>query len=238
MSAYAANPSFSEFIWSDRAWGIFLAISVHVVLFMAGNLGLAKRADFGMDFSEGAVDIDLLAAPAPMEQVASAAPTRTEAPSAPVAAQDQDDIAEPAKPPLAAPPPVSTPAPNALLRTDQLGEPLGDGSSHIAGKDATTLHHAGSGGTFAKPGYYRNPPPPYPEEARKLKQEGRVLLEASVTTEGIVSALRVKEGCGFPLLDQAALEAVKHWRFRPATIAGIKVDSIVEVPIRFKLQQP
>ena len=149
---------------------------------------------------------------------------------------DKEDVATPDKTQTQPAPPAAAPVPNAILRTNNLNGPLGDGSSAVPGTDATTLHHAGSSGAYFKPGYYRNPPPPYPAEARKLKQEGRVLLEVQVTVEGKVSSLNVKQSSGFPLLDQAALQGVQNWRFRPATVGGLRMESTVEIPIRFQLK--
>jgi protein TonB len=86
------------------------------------------------------------------------------------------------------------------------------------------------------PGYYRNPPPPYPAEARRLKQEGKVLLEVVVSAEGRVADLALKQSSGFPLLDEAALKAVRHWRFKPARLAGLMTQTKVQIPIRFELR--
>jgi periplasmic protein TonB len=101
---------------------------------------------------------------------------------------------------------------------------------------APTPQKSAASGALALAGYYRNPPPRYPEEARKLQQQGRVLLEVGVTAEGRVSSVKLKESSGFPLLDQAALEGVQNWRFRAARMAGLRMDTVVDVPIRFQLK--
>lgn len=61
-----------------------------------------------------------------------------------------------------------------------------------------------------------NPPPVYPRLARRLGQEGTVVLELLILPDGSVGDLRVKTSSGFPGLDKAALEAAKAWRYVPA----------------------
>jgi periplasmic protein TonB len=94
----------------------------------------------------------------------------------------------------------------------------------------------GSGATSAEPDYLRNPPPSYPRESRRLREQGVVLLTVSISRDGEVKGLSLKHGSGFSRLDESALVAVKSWRFKPALLAGIAIDSEVEVPIRFALK--
>ena len=79
------------------------------------------------------------------------------------------------------------------------------------------------------------PPPSYPEVARRLGQEGVVLLIIRVSAAGSVTGVEVVESSGFRLLDRAALDAVRKWRFRPATENGFPVAGTFEHPIRFRL---
>ena len=95
---------------------------------------------------------------------------------------------------------------------------------------------AGDGGALALPGYYSNPPPLYPAVAKQQQQEGRVILEVRVNKRGLPETIRIKRSSGFPLLDQAALNAVNRWRFKPARLAGIVIETVVDVPIRFQLK--
>lgn len=81
-----------------------------------------------------------------------------------------------------------------------------------------------------------NPRPHYPLAARRRGMQGRVLLTVMVNEEGKVTNLFVKQSCGYHLLDEAALKAVRQWRFRPATRLGKSVSASVEIPIRFVLQ--
>ena len=86
------------------------------------------------------------------------------------------------------------------------------------------------------PSYLQNPPPPYPEEARRAKQEGTALVWVGIGSDGNVTGVRIEKSSGYALLDQAAVETVGKWRFKPARMAGIAVSTEVMVPIRFQLE--
>ena len=85
--------------------------------------------------------------------------------------------------------------------------------------------------------YLNNAPPAYPKAARQRGMQGQVVLLVEVSAEGRVSGLRVKTGSGFDILDRAAVEAVRNWRFVPARRGAVAEAATVEVPIRFDLQQ-
>ncbi len=93
-----------------------------------------------------------------------------------------------------------------------------------------------SGGALEVPSYYRNPPPPYPEPARRFKEEGVVILHTEVDTQGKVVSVSLLKSCGFPDLDESALETVKTWQFKPAQVAGIPISTSVNIPVRFRLK--
>lgn len=56
-----------------------------------------------------------------------------------------------------------------------------------------------------------------------------------VTADGAAAAVRLRQSSGYRLLDEAAVEAVKKWRFVPAIRAGAPVAGSVDVPVSFKL---
>ena len=91
--------------------------------------------------------------------------------------------------------------------------------------------------TRIRPNYLKNPPPAYPQEARRQGQEGVVLLTVDVDRRGYPSMVMIKKGSGYASLDQAALKAVRRWRFAAAQIGDLKIESSVVVPIRFKLEE-
>jgi protein TonB len=78
--------------------------------------------------------------------------------------------------------------------------------------------------------------PQYPRQARLQSIEGLVLLEAILDREGYIEK-DIKVLQSIPLLDEAAIEALRRWRFRPARDHKLQpVRVILEVPIRFVLK--
>ncbi|PEQ14348.1 hypothetical protein B2G71_01750 [Novosphingobium sp. PC22D] len=80
-----------------------------------------------------------------------------------------------------------------------------------------------------------NPGPRYPFQSRRNHEEGTVLLKVMVTPSGGAGEVRLHESSGFRELDQAAIKAVKHWRFVPAQQAGKAIAAWVIVPISFAI---
>jgi len=79
------------------------------------------------------------------------------------------------------------------------------------------------------------PKPDYPPRSRRLGEEGLVLLEVEVLADGRAGKVRVLQAPAYPRLVDAALEAVRKATFKPATLNGVAMPSVVEVPIRFRL---
>jgi protein TonB len=77
--------------------------------------------------------------------------------------------------------------------------------------------------------------PVYPEIARTARKEGTVVMEAVLDPTGRVTQLRVIQSV--PLLDQAAVDAVRQWRYTPSTLGGQPVSVLMSITIRFTLQQ-
>ena len=89
----------------------------------------------------------------------------------------------------------------------------------------------------ANPNYFQNPPPAYPELAKQMRQEGLVMLAVDVDSQGVPIKIEIKQSSGFRLLDQAAIKAVRRWKFQPGRIGDLPVESEVTVPVRFRLEQ-
>jgi serine/threonine-protein kinase len=94
-------------------------------------------------------------------------------------------------------------------------------------------------GDFLEPGPDVTPPEkisgetaPYPKLARKLRLQGTVTLEMTVTERGEPADLRVVESAG-ETLDDAALTAVRTWRYTPAEKNGVRVRTRVRVEQTF-----
>jgi protein TonB len=69
-----------------------------------------------------------------------------------------------------------------------------------------------------------NAPPPYPAAARRMGEQGEVRLDVHVGTDGSVIDVQVRASSGSPALDRSAMDAVRRWRFRPATVDGQAVS--------------
>ncbi len=65
-----------------------------------------------------------------------------------------------------------------------------------------------------------------------------MLVSVLVTVEGIVKDAFVEVSSGFPRLDEAAVAAVRVWRFVPAKRRGEAVEMRHRIPIRFELDLP
>lgn len=80
-----------------------------------------------------------------------------------------------------------------------------------------------------------NPKPEYPPVAIRRGYEGTVVLEVEVLPDGAVGDVRVKSSSGHAILDRAAVDAVRLWRYEPARSLGRSRRSLVEEPVRFRL---
>ena len=76
--------------------------------------------------------------------------------------------------------------------------------------------------------------PVYPALARDAHVEGTVILEAVLDRAGHVSRLHVIRSV--PLLDRAALDAVRRWQYTPSTLHGAPVEVLMTITVTFSLQ--
>ncbi|MGO4883210.1 MAG: TonB family protein [Bryobacteraceae bacterium] len=79
------------------------------------------------------------------------------------------------------------------------------------------------------------PQPVYPVLARQARIEGTVRLEAVISRDGTI--LNLHAVSGHPLLIPAALEAVRHWVFRPTSLNGDPVEVATEIDVNFTLSK-
>lgn len=77
--------------------------------------------------------------------------------------------------------------------------------------------------------------PDYPMLLREQGVGGVVWLRVWVDSDGRPIEIKLAKGSGYRLLDDAALRAVKQWRFIPAKNGEQRMASWVEFPIRFTL---
>jgi protein TonB len=76
--------------------------------------------------------------------------------------------------------------------------------------------------------------PAYPPIAIAARKEGVVILEATLDARGNVESVRVLRPD--PLLEQAAIDAVRQWKYTPALLNGVAVPVIMTVTVNFTLR--
>ena len=90
------------------------------------------------------------------------------------------------------------------------------------------------GGNIKTPTKIHDVRPVYPQEALDVRVSGMVILEAVIDIQGNVRSARVLRS--IPLLDQAAVDAVKQWRFTPTLLEGVAVPVLMTVTVNFTMQ--
>ena len=89
------------------------------------------------------------------------------------------------------------------------------------------------GGQIKEPSKVRNVPPAYPDIAKQARVQGVVVLEAVISPSGEVTNVRVLRGA--PLLNDAAADAVRQWRYTPTLLNGQPVSVVMTVTVNFRL---
>jgi protein TonB len=89
------------------------------------------------------------------------------------------------------------------------------------------------GGQIKTPKLVHSVPPVYPELGVKARLSAVLILEAQVDTGGRVKTVSVLRGA--PLFDEAAVEAVKQWRYQPLLLNGVPTEFILTVTVKFNL---
>jgi len=182
--------------------------------------------------------------PADQPPMASAPPVaKPQPPAAPAAATASPASPAPARPipavrAVPAPPPRKSGIQLAASRVTASNRSPGTGSSEgqapAAGNPAPPTDPAPPVVHAVR---YRHPPQPpsYPVRAVDMGWTGTVIMRALVTTSGETRQVLVHRSSGYPALDAAALAAVRHWAFEPASVGGRRIEAWVEVPVNFRL---
>ncbi len=92
------------------------------------------------------------------------------------------------------------------------------------------------GGDIREPRKVVDVPPVYPEMALKARVEGIVIIEATIDERGRVREAKVLRGV--PVLDEAALEAVRQWVYTPTLLDGVPRPVIMTITVRFQIKAP
>jgi periplasmic protein TonB len=90
------------------------------------------------------------------------------------------------------------------------------------------------GGAIRQPQKIRDAAPAYPAIAQAARVQGIVIIEATIGADGQVVNARILRSV--PLLDEAALEAVRQWQYTPTLLNGVPVPVIMTVTVQFTLQ--
>jgi periplasmic protein TonB len=90
------------------------------------------------------------------------------------------------------------------------------------------------GGKVRRPEKIRDVQPSYPPMAQAARVQGIVIIEATLGADGRVINARVLRSV--PLLDHAALDAVRQWEFMPTLLNGVPVPVIMTVTVNFTLK--
>lgn len=90
------------------------------------------------------------------------------------------------------------------------------------------------GGNIAVPMKIRDHKPSYPPDAMRERVQGIVILEATIDCDGNVVDPRILRGQ--PMLNEAALEAVQQWKYRPVLLNGAPVPVLMTMTVTFTLR--
>lgn len=90
------------------------------------------------------------------------------------------------------------------------------------------------GGNIKPPQKTKDVRPQYPSIAQAARVQGVVIIEATIGPDGRVANTRVIRS--IPLLDYAALDAVRQWEFSPTLLEGVPVPVIMTVTVQFTLR--
>jgi protein TonB len=90
------------------------------------------------------------------------------------------------------------------------------------------------GGDVQPPKKVKDVRPEYPPTALYARIQGTVILEAVIDTRGMVADVRVLKS--IPLLDEAAIEAVRQWRYEATRLNGEVVPIVMTVTVNFGLE--
>jgi len=132
--------------------------------------------------------------------------------------------------------PVSAPATTPVEAAPAAGPLQTSQSSNPPAATAASAPAAPPTPARFEAAYLRNPAPVYPQESRRRGEEGRTLLRVRVLADGSPEEVHLHLGSGFERLDQAAIDAVRRWKFVPAQQGGSAIAAWVIVPIQFSLR--
>jgi protein TonB len=123
------------------------------------------------------------------------------------------------------------PCPDCPPGDGRPGVPIGDPAGDPGGTGAAPAR-VRVGGQLEAPRKLRHVDPVYPELAQRAGVSAIVIIECVIGLDGRIAGARVLRG--HPLLDGAALAAVRQWTYRPPLLNGTPVEAVMTVTVRFE----
>ncbi|HVU28167.1 MAG TPA: energy transducer TonB [Verrucomicrobiae bacterium] len=157
--------------------------------------------------------------PAPPKPIVVPPPPKIETP--PPKSEEKPQPAPPSKPEMTVPEPKPIPpppAPKPVVVPPPQPKPT---EEYVA---------------ISEPKYAQRIEPVYPEQAKRWHQQGIVVLSLYINESGALDKIEIVRSSGFPLLDNAAIRAMKMSRFNPALSGSIPIRSRAEVTVTFRLE--
>jgi protein TonB len=170
--------------------------------------------------------------PAPVEPVDEPEPVLTQQVAPPPPPPIPKEKPKPQPKPQPTKVPVAQSTPTTEAKTESLAQP----SPVAASAPPASVPVEQKPLVRAEADYLNNPKPSYPRLSKRMGEQGEVRLRVLVAVDGRVASVQLSRSSGFERLDEAALDSVKQWRFKPATQGGEPLETWVEVPVKFVLE--
>ncbi len=164
--------------------------------------------------------------PPPLEQPPPT-PQKPEPPPEPMPALMPERVPEPPPPPVVQTPAPSTPPSPIVASVEKTTTPP---------EPARPSAPANPYVEITQPSYASHVEPEYPSLARRLHQQGTVTLELYINILGSLDKVKIVKSSGYPMLDEAAVAAMKESHFHPAYQGTTPVPSRAQVAITFRLE--
>ncbi len=231
-AAHHTNGTYGASARSDKMAGIVVAVALHAAAIVALLQYAPARTAI---INAVPLMVSLITQPAPPAPKPDVLPKPLPVKPTP----QQKQLATPPSPPL----PVLAAATDAPSTVTALPPPSPVPPAPI---EAALVAAAPPAAPPAKPApvvppnfnanYLNNPAPAYPAISRRLGHQGKVVMRVLVNAGGSADQVEIRTNSGHDLLDQAALNAVRRWRFVPARQGDQAVAAWVLVPITFTLE--
>ena len=134
-------------------------------------------------------------------------------------------------------PAQTTPVPSTVLRPTQQNTPFADLDNSAPSTEGPNLSvpEINTSSGITEPVAKYSVKPAYPKNARRAEKEGKVYLKAIITVEGTAKDIVAETNLGFGF-EEAAIAALKKFKFTPAKENGKAIEFAVRIPFEFKLE--